>query len=123
MGKTALANRDCAELPARAKALLPKQANALLAQVPGWTIAAGELTRSFKFKDYHESMAFVNATAWISHGQNHHPDIELGYNKVKMRYSTHSVGGLSENDFICAARVVSGQWSGVGVGKIILNLF
>jgi 4a-hydroxytetrahydrobiopterin dehydratase len=105
MGKSMLVDRDCVELPPSARALAPKQANALLPQVAAWKIASGELTRSFKFKDYHESMAFVNATAWISHGQNHHPDIELGYNTVKMRYSTHSVGGLSENDFICAAKV------------------
>ena len=50
-------------------------------------------------------MAFVNATAWISNGEDHHPDNELGYNRVKMRYSTHSAGGLTENDFICAAKV------------------
>ena len=50
-------------------------------------------------------MAFVNAAAWISHRENHHPDIELGYNTVKMRYATHAIGGLSENDFICAAKI------------------
>jgi 4a-hydroxytetrahydrobiopterin dehydratase len=50
-------------------------------------------------------MAFVNATAWVSHREDHHPDLEVGYNEVTMRYSTHSVGGLSENDFICAAKI------------------
>jgi 4a-hydroxytetrahydrobiopterin dehydratase len=86
-------------------ALSPDQIQQKLPTVPGWQITDGELTRTFKFKNYHESMAFVNATAWVSHAQDHHPDIELGYNTVKMRYSTHSVGGLSENDFICAARI------------------
>jgi 4a-hydroxytetrahydrobiopterin dehydratase len=76
-----------------------------LKKVSGWTIENNELTRTFKFKNYHESMAFVNATAWVSHHQDHHPDIDLGYNTVKMRYSTHSVGGLSENDFVCAAQI------------------
>jgi 4a-hydroxytetrahydrobiopterin dehydratase len=76
-----------------------------LKSVPGWEVANGELTRTFKFQDYHEAMAFVNATAWISHGEDHHPDIELGYNTVKMRYSTHSAGGLTESDFRCARRV------------------
>jgi 4a-hydroxytetrahydrobiopterin dehydratase len=76
-----------------------------LQQVPGWESDGQELSRTFKFKNYYEALAFVNATAWISHRENHHPDIELGYNKVTMRYSTHSVGGLTENDFICAAKV------------------
>ena len=50
-------------------------------------------------------LAFVNATAWISHRENHHPDIELGYNRVTLRYTTHAANGLTENDFICAAKV------------------
>ncbi len=77
----------------------------LLAKVADWEIAGGQLIRTFKFKNYYETMAFVNATAWISHQEDHHPDLEVGYNKCTMRYSTHSVGGLSENDFICAARI------------------
>ena len=77
----------------------------LLKQVPGWEVVQDELVRTYAFRNYYESMAFVNATAWISNGEDHHPDIELGYNRVKMRYSTHSAGGLTENDFICAAKV------------------
>ena len=53
----------------------------------------------------HPIDAFVNATAWVSHREDHHPDLEVGYNKCRVRYSTHSVGGLSENDFICAAKI------------------
>jgi 4a-hydroxytetrahydrobiopterin dehydratase len=85
--------------------LSPDQIQQRLKNVPGWTIANNELTRTFKFKNYHQSMAFVNATAWISHQADHHPDIDLGYDTVKMRYSTHSAGGLTESDFQCAARV------------------
>lgn len=77
----------------------------LLAQLPGWEVVKGELARTYSFKNYYETMAFVNATAWISHRENHHPDLEVGYNKCRVRYSTHSIGGLSENDFICAAKV------------------
>jgi 4a-hydroxytetrahydrobiopterin dehydratase len=77
----------------------------LLKQVSGWEAANGELRKVFKFKNYYETMAFVNSTAWISHRENHHPDMEVGYNKVTMRYSTHDAGGLTENDFICAAKV------------------
>ena len=77
----------------------------LLGDVPGWERGGGEIAKTFKFKNYYETMAFVNATAWISHREDHHPDLEVGYNKCRVRYSTHSVGGLSENDFICAAKI------------------
>ena len=86
-------------------ALKDDQIRACLAQLPGWERKGNEITKTFAFKNYHETMAFVNATAWVSHREDHHPDMEVGYNKVTMRYSTHSVGGLSENDFICAAKV------------------
>ena len=59
----------------------------------------------FSFKNYYETIAFVNALAWVSHQQDHHPDLEVGYKHCRVRYSTHSVGGLSLKDFICAARI------------------
>jgi len=63
------------------------------------------IQRSFRFKNYYQTIAFVNALAWIAHHQDHHPDLEVGYNRCVVHYSTHSAGGLSENDFICAARI------------------
>jgi 4a-hydroxytetrahydrobiopterin dehydratase len=81
------------------------RAGELLKQVPTWEIANNELRKTFKFKNYYETIAFVNATAFVSHREDHHPDMEVGYNKVTMRYSSHSAGGLTENDFICAARM------------------
>ena len=78
---------------------------ALLKGLPGWRANDGEISKTFEFKNYYETMAFVNAIAWISHREDHHPDLEVGYNKCKVRYSSHSVGGLSENDFICAAKI------------------
>lgn len=59
----------------------------------------------FTFKNYYHTTAFVNAVAWIAHCEDHHPDIEFGYKKCVINYSTHAIGGLSENDFICAAKV------------------
>ena len=64
-----------------------------------------ELQRTFKFKNYYHTMAFVNALAWIAHRDDHHPDLEVGYNRCVVHYSTHSIAGLSENDFICAAKI------------------
>ena len=60
---------------------------------------------TYVFKNYYHTLAFVNATAWISHRENHHPDIQVGYNKCIVSYSTHAIDGLSENDFICAAKI------------------
>lgn len=83
------------------------QARELLGQVNGWELddAGREITRTFKFKNYYQTMAFVNALAWIAHGEDHHPDLLVGYNRAQVRFSTHSIGGLSENDFICAAKI------------------
>jgi 4a-hydroxytetrahydrobiopterin dehydratase len=62
------------------------------------------ISRSFKFKNYYETMAFVNVAAMVAHQQDHHPDMSIGYNTCRIEYSTHSAGGLSENDFICAEK-------------------
>lgn len=63
------------------------------------------IRRDFHFKNYYETMAFVNAAAWIAHQQDHHPDLLVGYNHCTITFTTHSVNGLSLNDFICAARI------------------
>ena len=74
---------------------------------PGWALAADgkSIAREFGFKNYYETMAFVNAVAWIAHGEDHHPDMDVGYNRCRVLYTTHAIGGLSENDLICAAKV------------------
>jgi 4a-hydroxytetrahydrobiopterin dehydratase len=78
---------------------------ALLAQLPGWHLEAEAiLAREFHFADYYGAIAFVNAVAWIAHGENHHPDLSVHYNRVRVQWSTHDAGGLTLNDFICAAK-------------------
>jgi 4a-hydroxytetrahydrobiopterin dehydratase len=77
----------------------------VLRELPGWELAGKEIAKTFKFANYYETLAFVNGSAWISHREDHHPDLEVGYNKCRVRYSTHSIGGISENDLICAAKV------------------
>lgn len=76
-----------------------------LEQVGAWNLVGGALERVFAFKNYYETMAFVNAVAWIAHREDHHPDIAAGYKSCMVRYVTHAIGGLSENDFICAAKI------------------
>ena len=63
------------------------------------------IRRTFTFRNFHETMAFVNALAWIAHTEDHHPDFKVGYKTCEVTYTTHSMGGLSENDFICAAKI------------------
>ncbi len=78
-----------------------------LAQSPGWEKAGDkeEIAKTFKFNNFHETMAFVNAVAFIAHREDHHPDLEVSYKQCRVRYSTHAIQGLSENDFICAAKI------------------
>lgn len=77
----------------------------LLQKLDGWTQIGSALVKTYAFRNYYETMAFVNATAWVSHREDHHPDLEVTYRQCRVRYSTHAIGGLSENDFICAARL------------------
>ena len=102
-----LKEKSCKAYPKGEPPLTADQANLLLEQLQDWSIDQTDQTilKTFKFKDYYETIAFVNAVAWIANREDHHPDLEVGYNRCLIRYSTHSVGGLSENDFICAAKI------------------
>jgi 4a-hydroxytetrahydrobiopterin dehydratase len=102
-----LRDKHCKPCAPGTPPLAREQAAALLTQTPGWSLneAASEIGRTFRFKNYYETMAFVNALAWVAHREDHHPDIEVGYNRCHVRFRTHSVGGLSENDFISAAKI------------------
>ena len=100
---THLSSKNCMS---DAPALSEDAAGALLAQVPGWAVIDGKLASSFTFRNYYETIAFVNAMAWVSHQQDHHPELMVSYKLCAVSYTTHSAGGeLSENDFICAAKV------------------
>ncbi len=80
-----------------------------LATLDGWARVAGtstaEIRKTFNFKNYYETMAFVNATAWVSHAEDHHPDMSVHYNRCVISYSTHDANGITLNDFICAAKL------------------
>ncbi len=100
-----LVDRKCKPCEAETAPYDAAQAAELLKQLEGWSIEDGRLVKLYAFRDYHETMAFVNAHAWISHREDHHADLQVGYNKCRVAYSTHAIGGLSENDFICAAKI------------------
>jgi 4a-hydroxytetrahydrobiopterin dehydratase len=74
------------------------------AALPGWTSTGRTLAKSFAFANYHETLAFVNALAWIAHYEDHHPDLQVHYNRCVVAFSTHSAGGVTLNDVVCAAK-------------------
>ena len=103
-----LSAMHCKALPKGSPALDADSARNLLTELAtGWAISSdgSGLVREFKFADFYRTMSFVNAVAHIANVEDHHPDLEIGYSRCKVRYSTHSVGGLSDNDFICAAKI------------------
>ena len=99
-----LAKRKCKPCEGGVAPYTPQQTKDLLQQLKGWIVEDGKLIKVYPFTNYYQTMAFVNALAWISHREDHHPDLAVGYNQCKVTYSTHAIGGLSENDFICAAK-------------------
>lgn len=87
--------------------LSTEQVQDYLLQLQDWQVAndGNSIQRRYRFKNYEQTLAFVNAVAEIARAEDHHPDISFGYNNCEVHFSTHSVGGLSENDFICAAKI------------------
>jgi 4a-hydroxytetrahydrobiopterin dehydratase len=76
-----------------------------LAGLSGWKHSGKAIAKTFRFKDYYETIGFVNALAFIANRENHHPGLEVDYKTCKVSYSSHELGGLSENDFICATKI------------------
>lgn len=100
-----LAYRKCKPCEGGVSPLTPEEIGRLLKELKGWEFANGVISKTYAFKNYYQTMAFVNASAWISHREDHHPDLTVGYSSCRVEYSTHAIGGLSENDFICAAKL------------------
>lgn len=85
--------------------LTPAEVETLLKHLSGWTVEGGAIARTYSFKNHYQTLAFVNAAAWISHREDHHPDMTVGFNTCRVAYITHAINGLSQNDFICAAKL------------------
>jgi 4a-hydroxytetrahydrobiopterin dehydratase len=103
-----LAQKKCKPCEGGVAPLTREAALALLSGLHGgWQLTAQTqgLRREFAFRDFYRTMSFVNAVAHVANIEDHHPDLEVGYNYCRLVFSTHSIGGLSENDFICAAKV------------------
>ncbi|HVF33838.1 MAG TPA: 4a-hydroxytetrahydrobiopterin dehydratase [Candidatus Saccharimonadia bacterium] len=102
-----LRSQSCTPMKGAEHGLSVGEVGELVEALPGWALSddGKTISKDFGFRNFHRTMAFVNALAWIAHREDHHPDMEVGYGHCLVRYTTHDVGGLSRNDFICAAKV------------------
>lgn len=103
-----LATKRCVPCEGDLRPMAPTTAEGYMAQVPGWRLVSGEalkITKKMRFKDFAKAMQFVNRIAEIAEAEGHHPDFCVSWNRVTFELITHSIGGLSENDFIMAAKI------------------
>jgi len=103
-----LTSKKCVPCEGGVEPLTRAQSQELMQQLKSdWKLAqdAKSISSEWKFRNFFHTMSFVNAVAHIANAEDHHPDVELGYGYCRIRYNTHAIGGLSENDFICAAKI------------------
>jgi 4a-hydroxytetrahydrobiopterin dehydratase len=100
-----LADERCVSLPSGSAPLSRQEIERLLHEVTGWDYDGQTIGKTYRFPDFYRTMAFVNAVAWIAHQEDHHPELGVEYNRCRIRFSTHSIAGISRNDFVCAAKI------------------
>ena len=107
MSSCELNTKHCKPCEGGIKKLNTDQAKNLLDTLNGWQLSNNDtaIAKRFEFKGFNKVMSFINAIAWIVNTEMHHPDISFGYNYCEVTFTTHAINGLSENDFICAAKI------------------
>jgi len=100
-----LASKQCKPCTGGVPPLSQAEADNLMKQLEGWQQSGNLIGKTYRFKNYYQTIAFVNAIAWMAHREDHHPNLAVAYDSCRVEYSTHAINGLSENDFICAAKV------------------
>ena len=103
-----LADKHCTPCNSKVHPLSSEEVSTILHEVSGWILkdsSGYRIYRTFQFKNFYQTIAFINAVAWIANQENHHPRLEVEYNTCIVGYWTHNINGLSENDFICAAKI------------------
>lgn len=100
-----LANKRCKPIQDGMASLSHVETDKLMKQLEGWQRFDHLIGKTYHFNNYYETITFVNAVAWMSHREDHHPELTVGYNTCHVEYTTHATHGLSENDFICAAKI------------------
>ena len=101
---TTLAELAALHCATGASRLAPADVAAVSAPLAGWSISAASIEKTFAFDDFHATIGFVNALAWIANHEDHHPDLRVSYNRCVVGWSTHDAGGITRNDVICAAK-------------------
>ncbi len=115
-----LATKHCAPCEGGTKPMATTAAEGYLAQVPGWRLVSSDplkIARDLRFKNFARAMQFVNRVAEVAEAEGHHPDFCVSWNRVKLELVTHAIGGLSENDFIMAAKINELEEKGASNGK------
>ncbi len=102
-----LLEERCEYIPKGTKPLVIPTIESYLSQLPGWEVSLDykQISKTFEFKNYHQTLAFINAVAWIAHKEDHHPDICFGYNRATITLTTHAAKGITLNDLIVAAKI------------------
>lgn len=102
-----LIDKKCQACEGGVPPLSLEEAKKLLGEIPNWQIGSDgkHLVRKFNFKGFYATMSFINAVAFVVQKEGHHPDMEVGFNYATIKFTTHAIDGLTENDFICAAKV------------------
>lgn len=100
-----LSAQRCVPCEGGVEPLSEEQIRTKLDMLEGWSYENGIIRKMYKFRNYYQTIAFVNAIAWFTHLENHHPDLHVTYNTCTVAYSTHAVNGITDNDFICAVKV------------------
>ena len=101
-----LVKKKCVPCEGGMPSLAAEKVKKLIKEVPEWELEEGKVVRRFEFKNFRKAIGFVNKVADLAEVENHHPNISIwGWNKVKLTFFTHAIKGLSENDFIMAAKV------------------
>lgn len=100
-----LTNKNCKPCEGGVPPLTQPEIDEMMKQLEGWEQHEQTIGKTYSFKNYYQTIAFVNAVAWMTHREDHHPDLKVAFNSCTVEYSTHAIQGLSENDFICAAKV------------------
>ncbi len=106
--ETDLSNKKCVPCEGGVDALTKDQASNLMIKLDkNWVLANNNksISKDFKFKNHYEVISAINLIAWISHKEDHHPEITYGYSNLSIKFFTYAIDGLSENDFICAAKI------------------
>ena len=105
MAITELTSKSCKPCEGGMPAMTSEEIDAMMPQIEDWAFVDGHIERTFDFNNYYQTISFVNAVAWVANAEGHHPNLEVDFRQCKVKFWTHAIDGMSENDFICAAKI------------------